>query len=36
MLETNDEWSTAQRCMALEFLARITDTPNHGLSAVAA
>ena len=36
MLETNDEWAVARRYMGLESLARITDTPNHRLPAVAA
>ena len=36
MLETNDEWTVARRYMALESLARITDTANHRLPAVAA
>ena len=36
MLETNDEWTVARRYMGLESLARITDTPNHRLPAVAA
>jgi transposase-like protein len=36
MLETNDEWIAARRCMALESLARITDDPDLGLPAVAA
>ena len=36
MLETNDEWTAARRYMGLESLARITDTPNHRLPAVAA
>ena len=36
MLETNDEWTVARRYMGLESLARITDTSNHRLPAVAA
>jgi len=36
MLETNDEWTVARRCMALESLARITDNPNLRLPAVTA
>ncbi|PKQ07366.1 MAG: hypothetical protein CVT71_01080 [Alphaproteobacteria bacterium HGW-Alphaproteobacteria-10] len=32
----NDEWTVARRYMGLESLARITDTPNHRLPAVAA
>lgn len=36
MLETNDEWTVARRYMGLESLARITDTPNRRLPAVAA
>jgi len=36
MLETNDEWTVARRYMGLESLARITDTANHRLPAVAA
>lgn len=36
MLETHDEWTVARRYMGLESLARITDTQNHRLPAVAA
>jgi putative transposase len=36
MLEINDEWTVARRYMGLESLARVTDTPNHRLPAVAA
>ena len=35
MLETNDEWAVARRYMGLESLARITDTHNVRLPAVA-
>ena len=35
MLETNDEWAVARRYMSLESLARVTDTPNVRLPAVA-
>ena len=35
MLETNDEWAVARRYMSLETLARVTDSPNVRLSAVA-
>jgi putative transposase len=35
MLETNDEWAVARRYMSLETLARVTDTPNVRLPAVA-
>lgn len=35
MLETNDEWTVARRYMGLESLARVTDTLNHRLPAVA-
>jgi len=35
MLETNDEWAVARRYMSLESLARITDTSNVRLPAVA-
>jgi putative transposase len=36
MIETNDEWAVARRYMSLESLARVTDTPNVRLPAVAA
>lgn len=36
MLEANDEWAVARRYMSLETLARVTDTPNVRLPAVAA
>jgi transposase-like protein len=35
MIETNDEWAVARRYMGLESLARITDTHNVRLPAVA-
>jgi hypothetical protein len=35
MLETNDEWTVARRCMSLEALARVTDIPTVRLPAVA-
>ncbi len=35
MLETNDDWAVARRYMSLESLARVTDTPNVRLPAVA-
>jgi hypothetical protein len=35
MLETNDEWTVAQRYMSRETLARVTDNPTVRLSAVA-
>ena len=35
MLETNDEWTVARRNMSLESLARMTDSPNVRLPAVA-
>ena len=35
MLETNDDWTVARRCMSLETLARVTDTPIVRLPAVA-
>ena len=35
MLETNDEWTVAQRYMSLETLARVTDNPTVRLPAVA-
>jgi transposase-like protein len=35
MIETNDEWAIARRYMGLESLARITDTHNVRLPAVA-
>ena len=35
MIETNDEWTVARRYMAVESLARITDTETVRLSAVA-
>jgi transposase-like protein len=35
MLETNDEWAVARRYMSLESLARVIDTPNVRLPAVA-
>ncbi|PRX29379.1 Transposase, Mutator family [Meinhardsimonia xiamenensis] len=34
MLETNDEWAMARRCMSLETLARVTDNPTVRLQAV--
>mgnify|MGYP006277605435 FL=1 len=36
MLETNDEWAVARRYMSLETLARVTNTANVRLPAVAA
>lgn len=36
MLETNDEWAVARRYMSLETLARVTNTTNVRLPAVAA
>ena len=36
MLETNDEWTVARRYMSLETLARVSDTANIRLPAVAA
>jgi transposase-like protein len=36
MIETNDEWAVARRYMGLESLARISNTDNHRLPAVAA
>ena len=36
MLETNDEWTVARRYMSLETLARITESANIKLPAVAA
>jgi hypothetical protein len=36
LLETSDEWVVARRHMGLQSLARIADTPDHGLPAVAA
>lgn len=36
MLETNDEWAVARRCMSLEALARVTNTATVRLPAVAA
>ncbi len=35
MLETNDERAAARRCRSLESLARVTDTPNVRLPAMA-
>ena len=35
MLETNDEWTVARRCMSLETIARLTDNPAVRLPAVA-
>jgi len=35
MLETNDEWIVARRYMSLETIARVTDSPNVRLPAVA-
>lgn len=35
MIETNDEWTVARRCMNLETLARVTDKSNLRLPAVA-
>ena len=35
MLETNDEWTLARRYMSPETLARVNDTPNVRVSAVA-
>ncbi len=35
MLETNDEWTVARRYMSLETLARVNDSPNVRLPAVA-
>ncbi|MDO5759265.1 MAG: transposase, partial [Rhodobacterales bacterium] len=35
MLETSDEWTLARRYMSLETLARVNDTPNVRLPAVA-
>ena len=35
MIDTNDEWAVARRYMGLESLARITDTHNVRLPAVA-
>jgi transposase-like protein len=35
MIEQNDEWAVARRYMGLEVLARITDTENVRLPAVA-
>ena len=34
MLEANDEWATARRCMSFETLARVTDNPAVRLPAV--
>jgi putative transposase len=36
MLETNDEWAVARRYMSLETLARVTNTANLRLLALAA
>ncbi len=35
MLETNNEWAVARRYMSRESLARVTETPNVRLPAVA-
>jgi len=35
MIETNDEWAVARRYMGLESLARVGNTDNHRLPAVA-
>ncbi len=35
MLETNDEWTVARRYMSLETIARVTESPNVRLPAVA-
>ncbi|MDO5759297.1 MAG: transposase, partial [Rhodobacterales bacterium] len=35
MLETNDEWTLARRYMSLEPLARVNDTPNVRVPALA-
>jgi len=34
LLETNDEWAVAQRCMSLEALARVTSTAKVRLPGV--
>jgi hypothetical protein len=36
MLEINDEWAVARRCMSLEALARLLDTDPVRLPAVVA
>ena len=36
MIDQNDEWAVARRYMGLEPLARISNTDNHRLPAVAA
>jgi putative transposase len=36
MLETNDEWAVARRYLRLETLAKVTNTENVRLPAVAA
>jgi len=36
MIETNDEWAVARRCMSLETLARVSNTATVRLPAVAA
>ena len=35
MIETNGEWAVARRYMGLRSLARVSNTDNHSLPAVA-